>query len=191
MTFGLVIANYSLPELQAVKLTFFAPWVTNQSINQFTSLFSIRQSVSHQWNQYNIEVSQLVIGVICYKFRKIYFSGSSSFKMKNSRKPLVLCTRVKVKFKFIKNTLDAYLIDPCPQNSLANRGRKEKWKKKTIRIETVVTITKNRYTNINFRVVCFSRLNYKIISTQRSLALSTFKLLAPWISQMHPTLQLP
>ena len=64
MTFGLVIANYSLPELQAVKLTFFAPWVTNQSINQFTSLFSIRQSVSHQWNQYNIEVSQLVIGVM-------------------------------------------------------------------------------------------------------------------------------
>ena len=46
MTFGLVPANYSLPELQAVKLTFFAPWVTNQSINQFTSLFSIRQSVS-------------------------------------------------------------------------------------------------------------------------------------------------
>ena len=27
MTFGLVHASYSLPELQAVKLTFFAPWV--------------------------------------------------------------------------------------------------------------------------------------------------------------------
>ena len=25
MTFGLVLANYSLPEWQAVKLTFFAP----------------------------------------------------------------------------------------------------------------------------------------------------------------------
>ena len=48
MTFGVVHANYSLPERQAVKLTFFAPSVTNQSINQYTSLFSIRQSVSHQ-----------------------------------------------------------------------------------------------------------------------------------------------
>ena len=27
MTCGLVHASYSLPELQAVKLTFFAPWV--------------------------------------------------------------------------------------------------------------------------------------------------------------------
>ena len=27
MTFGLVHASYSLPEWQAVKLTFFAPWL--------------------------------------------------------------------------------------------------------------------------------------------------------------------
>ena len=28
MTCGLVYANYSLPEWQAVKLTFFAPWLS-------------------------------------------------------------------------------------------------------------------------------------------------------------------
>ena len=31
MTCGLVHANYSLPEWQAVKLTFFAPWLTGKN----------------------------------------------------------------------------------------------------------------------------------------------------------------
>ena len=34
MTFGLVHANYSLPEWQAVKLTFFAPCLCHLNISQ-------------------------------------------------------------------------------------------------------------------------------------------------------------
>ena len=34
MTFGLVNANFSLPEWQAVKITFFAPWSYTRGIER-------------------------------------------------------------------------------------------------------------------------------------------------------------
>ena len=40
MTFGLVHGNYSLPEWQAVKLTFFAPWVFIQTFTGLTCLIA-------------------------------------------------------------------------------------------------------------------------------------------------------
>ena len=33
MTFGLVNASFSLPEWQAVKMTFFAPWLLSSLVN--------------------------------------------------------------------------------------------------------------------------------------------------------------
>ena len=42
--------------------------------------------------------------------------------------PTLTPSRFKFKFKFIKNSTFwiQIIIDPCPQNSLANRGGKEK-----------------------------------------------------------------
>ena len=52
---------------------------------------------------------------------------------------ILLCLYLRVltflkMFKFIKKTLDTYIItiDSCPQNSLASRGGKEQWKNITI-----------------------------------------------------------
>ena len=36
MTFGLVNVSFSLPEWQAVKMTFFAPWLTDEQLKNIT-----------------------------------------------------------------------------------------------------------------------------------------------------------
>ena len=41
MTFGLVYASFSLPEWQALKMTFFAPWKCSANVKCSTILYSL------------------------------------------------------------------------------------------------------------------------------------------------------
>ena len=156
---------------KSISLLPYLAFVSQSTTNSPNQSIKIYQFILSQSSMKSIKYWSQPIGYQWNIIRIIYFLGSSIFKLKY-KETLVLCTRLKAKFKFqfIKDTLHTYLIDPCPQNSLANWGRKEKWKKKTLRVEIVMTITKNRYTNINFWVVWD-----KIISTQHSLAQSALK----------------
>ena len=62
MTFGLVHASYSLPEWQAVKLTFFAPWLHWKPVSLTVLQTSFLLFLTFEMTWYN---ATQIIGNIC------------------------------------------------------------------------------------------------------------------------------